>query len=308
MRIILLGPTASGKTELSLQIAEELGIPIISTDSRQCYKHLDIGTAKPTPQELARVKHFNISNLELDETDSVQAFIERATTWENEILNQHNHSFFVGGSTLHLQSLIRPIDEIPSANENNIAEIEAEIKSEGIESVYKKLNAVDPNYVDTMDGMNRQRIIRALDVWMQTGKPFSSFHTNKEFTLPENTLVFGMQRSRENLYERINTRVDMMIEQGLVEETKKVLAMGYPPNLQPLNAVGYREIIAVLNNEMTLKDAITKIKTQTRKYAKRQLTWFKRWNFIEWLPAEQNTPENLKEIMLSCLAANQHKP
>lgn len=308
MRIILLGPTASGKTELSLQIAEELGVPIISTDSRQCYKHLDIGTAKPTPQELARVKHFNISILELDETDSVQAFAERAIAWENEILASHEHSLFVGGSTLHLQSLIRPIDDIPSANETNIAEIEHKIDTDGIEPIFEQLQSVDPEYVKTMDGMNRQRIIRALDVWMQTGKPFSSFHSNKEFTLPENTLVFGMQRSRENLYERINARVDAMIADGLVEETKKVLEMGFSPDLQPLNAVGYREIIAVLNNEMTLKDAITKIKTQSRRYAKRQLTWFKRWNFIEWLPAEEKNIEILKEIMLSRLAANQHKP
>ena len=115
MRIILLGPTASGKTELSLQVAEELGIPIISVDSRQCYKHLDIGTAKPSEKELQRVEHYNISNLELDEPDSVQAFSERAEVWEKEILKSSDHSFFVGGSTLHLQSLIRPIEDIPSA-------------------------------------------------------------------------------------------------------------------------------------------------------------------------------------------------
>ena len=183
MRIILLGPTASGKTELSLQIAEELGIPIISVDSRQCYKHLDIGTAKPSEKELQRVGHYNISNLELDEPDSVLAFSERAEAWEKKILNSSDHSFFVGGSTLHLQSLIRPIEDIPSANEENIAEIESQIDKEGIEPVYNKLKSVDPEYVKTMDGMNRQRIIRALDVWMQTGKPFSSFHSNEEFEL-----------------------------------------------------------------------------------------------------------------------------
>lgn len=305
MRIILLGPTASGKTELSLQVAEELGIPIISVDSRQCYKHLDIGTAKPSEKELQRVKHYNISNLELDEQDSVQAFSERAEVWEKEILKSSDHSFFVGGSTLHLQSLIRPIDETPSANKTNIAEIEAQIESDGIEVVYEKLNAVDPDYVKTMDGMNRQRIIRALDVWMQTGKPFSSFHSNEEFELPENTIVFGLHRNRQNLYDRINQRVDQMIEQGLVAETQKVLDMGYSKDLQPLNAVGYREIISVLNNEMDLETATRKIKTQTRRYAKRQLTWFRRWDFIEWLPADEKKPEELKEILLSRLAAKQ---
>lgn len=305
MRIILLGPTASGKTELSLLVAEELGIPIISVDSRQCYKHLDIGTAKPSQQELDRVKHYNISNLELDEADSVQGFSERAQAWEKEILEVHDHSLFVGGSTLHLQSLIRPIDDIPSANETNIADIELRIENEGIEPVFEKLQSVDPEYVKTMDGMNRQRIIRALDVWMQTGKPFSSFHSNNEFVLPANTLVFGMARDRQVLYDRINLRVDKMLEEGLIPETQNVLAMKYPKDIQPLNAVGYREIIAVLNEEMELDKAVDKIKTQSRRYAKRQLTWFKRWDFIEWLPADEKKPKELKEIMLSRLAAKQ---
>jgi len=303
LRIILLGPTASGKTELSLQIAEELGIPIISVDSRQCYKHVNIGTAKPSEQELQRVKHYNISNLELDEPDSVQAFANRAKLWENEILKDHKHSFFVGGSTLHLQSLIRPMDEMPSANEENQQALATEIDELGIEPLYNRLVEVDPDYIKTMDGMNRQRIIRALDVWMQTGKPFSSFHVNKEFELPTNTLVFGMHRERQNLYNRINARVDIMISDGLIEETKTIIEKGYSKELQPLNAVGYREIIAFLEGEMSKEAAIEKIKTQSRRYAKRQLTWFKRWGFIEWLPAQTKKVEELKEIMLSRLAA-----
>ena len=142
-------------------------------------------------------------------------------------------------------------------------------------------------------------------MWMQTGKPFSSFHSNEEFELPENTLVFGLQRDRQNLYDRINQRVDNMIDEGLAEETQKVLEMGYSKDLQPLNAVGYREIIAVLEGKMELDKAVEKIKTQTRRYAKRQLTWFKRWDFIEWLPADEKKPEELKEILLSHLAAKQ---
>ncbi|MFA5669550.1 MAG: tRNA (adenosine(37)-N6)-dimethylallyltransferase MiaA [Balneolaceae bacterium] len=303
MRIILLGPTASGKTELSLQIAEELGIPIISVDSRQCYKHVNIGTAKPSEQELQRVKHYNISNLELDEPDSVQAFANRAKLWENEILKDHKHSFFVGGSTLHLQSLIRPMDDMPSANEENQHALSTEIDEQGIEPLYNRLVEVDPAYIKTMDGMNRQRIIRALDVWMQTGKPFSSFHVNKEFELPANTLVFGLHRERQNLYDRINARVDIMISDGLIEETKAILEYGYSKELQPLNAVGYREIISFLEGEMSKEAAIEKIKTLSRRYAKRQLTWFKRWDFIEWLPAQTKKVDELKEILLSRLAA-----
>ncbi len=308
MRLILLGPTASGKTELSLQLAEELEIPIISVDSRQCFKHLDIGTAKPKQEELDRVQHYNISNIELDERDSVQDFLERAEAWEKEILTDHAHSLFVGGSTLHLQSLIRPIEDLPSANPQNISELHQRIDDEGIEALYNELKAVDPSYVQTMDGINKQRIIRALDVWMQTGKPFSSFHSNDEFKLPSNTLVFGIHQPREVLYDRINARVDNMLDEGLLEETEKVLSMGYSKDLQPLNAVGYREIIAVLEGTMTKAEAVEKMKTQTRRYAKRQLTWYRRWDFIKWLPAnEKKTPE-LKEIVLSDLAAMQHKP
>lgn len=308
MRLILLGPTASGKTELSLQLAEELEIPIISVDSRQCFKHLDIGTAKPKQEELDRVQHYNISNIELVERDSVQDFLERAEAWEKEILTDHAHSLFVGGSTLHLQSLIRPIEDLPSANPQNISELHQRIEVEGIEVLYNELKAVDPSYIQTMDGMNKQRIIRALDVWMQTGKPFSSFHSNDEFKLPSNTLVFGMHQPREVLYDRINARVDNMMDEGLLEETEKVLSMGYSKDLQPLNAVGYREMIAVLEGTMTKAEAVEKMKTQTRRYAKRQLTWYRRWDFIKWLPAnEKKTPE-LKEIVLSDLAAMQHKP
>ncbi len=303
MQIILLGPTASGKTELSLQVAEELGIAIISADSRQCYKYLDIGTAKPTPEELNRVKHYNISNLELEETDSVQSFSVRAKKWEKEILKAHPHCFFVGGSTLHLQSLIRPVDEIPSANAENIKQLESEIDKSGIELLYTRLKSVDPAYTKAMDGMNRQRIIRALDVWMQTGKPFSSYHSNKEFSLPKNTLVFGLERTRQDLYDRINQRVDTMIEGGLIAETQQILEMGYSKDIQPLNAVGYREIISFLDQKTDLESAVSKIKTQTRRYAKRQLTWFRRWDFIEWLPAEEKKTAELKEIMLSRLAA-----
>lgn len=303
MRIILLGPTASGKTELSLLIAEELGIPIISVDSRQCYKHIDIGTAKPSTTELEKVQHFNISNLELNEPDSVQSFKKRADQWERELLTKHKQVFFTGGSTLHLQTLIQPVENIPSANSENISELNNQIETKGIESLYLKLKEVDPDYILKMDGMNRQRIIRALDVYMQTGKPFSSFHSGSNIEPNENTMVFGMNWRRETLYNRINRRVDLMIKSGLVDETKSILEMGYSNQTQALNAVGYREIINYLQKVYDLATAVSKIKIQSRRYAKRQLTWFRRWNFIEWLDAEFKKPEELKEIILSRLAA-----
>ncbi|MBO6523159.1 MAG: tRNA (adenosine(37)-N6)-dimethylallyltransferase MiaA [Balneolaceae bacterium] len=298
MRIILLGPTASGKTELSLQLAEELGTSIISADSRQCYKHLDIGTAKPSKKELSRVPHFNISNLELEEDDSAVKFVARAEDWEKEILQHSDHVVYAGGSTLHLTGLIQPFSNIPDSKEENITKLNQQIDEEGIEILYEKLKEIDPDYIPKMDGMNRLRIIRALDVWMQTGRPFSSFHQKDEITLPKNTLVFGLHHPREKLYERINQRVDLMIENGLIEEVQSILDQGFLKDLQSLQTVGYREIITYLDGDFTKDEMIEKIKTNTRRYAKRQLTWFRRWDFIQWLDADQLSVEEIKERVL----------
>lgn len=298
MRIILLGPTASGKTELSLQLAEELGTSIISADSRQCYKHIDIGTAKPSSQELDRVPHYNISLLELQEDDNAMSFQRRAKEWEEEILKKSQHVIYVGGSTLHIQSLIQPFNEMPEADEENIAKLEERIEDEGLESLYEMLKEIDPEYLEKMDGMNRQRIIRALDVWMQTGKPFSSFHQRGEIQPDENTLVFGLKWPRKKLYDRINRRVDQMIEQGLVDEVRSILDAGHSKDLQSLNTVGYQEIIKYLDGEWTLEKAIEKIKTSTRRYAKRQMTWYKRWGFVHWMNADEMSVGGMKQEVI----------
>lgn len=299
LRIIILGPTASGKTELAIQLAEELKTSIISADSRQCYKHIDIGTAKPSQEELNRVPHYNISLLELEEEDNAMEFQRRSDQWEKEILQQSDYVIYAGGSTLHIQSLIQPFNEMPEADEENIARLEEQIEEEGIEALYRKLEAVDPEYVEKMDGMNRQRIIRALDVWMQTGKSFSSFHSKGEIQPDENTVVFGLKWPRQTLYDRINRRVDKMIESGLVDEVKSILEAGHSKDLQSLNTVGYQEIIKYLDGEWSLDKAVEKIKTSTRRYAKRQITWYKRWKFVNWLDANEMSVEDMKEEILN---------
>ncbi|MGB0347276.1 MAG: tRNA (adenosine(37)-N6)-dimethylallyltransferase MiaA [Balneolaceae bacterium] len=301
MRIILLGPTASGKTELSLQLAEELGTSIISADSRQCFSMMDIGTAKPSKEELARVPHYNISNLSLDEEDSAIKFNRRAETWETEILANSDHVIYAGGSTLHLTGLIQPFQDIPDSNKENIADLTQRIEEEGIESLYNQLKEVDPVYIPKMDGMNRQRIIRALDVWMQTGKPFSSFHHDEDIKPDESTLVFGLQHPREKLYDRINQRVDLMIESGLEEEVRTILDSGFSKELQALQTVGYREVISHFESEYDRETMVEKIKTNTRRYAKRQLTWFRRWDFVNWLDADSINVEEMKKTILSRL-------
>ncbi len=298
MRIILLGPTASGKTELSLQLGEELGTSIISADSRLCFSMMDIGTAKPSKEELARVPHYNISNLSLDEEDSAIKFNRRAEAWEKEILSKSEHVIYAGGSTLHLTGLIQPFQEIPDSNKENIEKLNRQIEEEGIESLYNQLIEVDPDYIPKMDGMNRQRIIRALDVWMQTGKPFSSFHNDEDLAPDENTIIFGLHHPREKLYDRINQRVDLMIEAGLVEEVRTILDSGFSKDLQALQTVGYREVISHFDGEFDREIMIEKIKTNTRRYAKRQLTWFRRWDFIEWLDADSLSVKEMKNQIL----------
>lgn len=229
-------------------------------------------------------------------------FQKRAAQWEQEILQNSNHVLFVGGSTLHVQSLIQPFNEMPDANPENIAQLEQRIEDEGVESLYGMLKEIDPAYIKKMDGMNRQRIIRALDVWMQTGKPFSAFHQQEEISPDDDTLVFGLKYPRAELYTRINKRVEEMIEQGLVEEVRSVLEKGYPADLQALNTVGYKEIIDYLDGKWSLEKAVEKIKTTTRRYAKRQTTWFKRWEFINWLPASEKTATQLCDLILEKIA------
>lgn len=297
-----------GKTDLSIELARRLNAEIISVDSRQCYRYMNIGTAKPTLQELTRVKHFNISILNPDRKDSAAKFYRRSVEWEKEIRSRDKRVLLVGGSTLHLQFVAQPFDDLPSADRDNIEKLENRISREGLESVYEILEKVDPEYADRMDGMNPQRIIRALDVWMQTGQPFSDFHSGKEKDrLRPGTLVFGLRREREQLYDRINRRVDRMFEKGLIREVRSIFNCGYDAEDPGLNTVGYKEVIAHLNGELSHEQMITDIKTQTRRYAKRQLTWFRRWAFIHWIDLDETAPGRAIEIITRQLAAESNK-
>ena len=304
---MILGPTASGKTELACRLAGELDGEIISVDSRQCYKRIDIGTAKPAPEVLQEVTHYNISILNLRQGDSVVSFLERAGKWEDQIRQKGKQIVYAGGSTLHLRGVLQPMDDLPDSSPENISSLKESEKSNGIEHLYSKLEAVDPEYASEMDGFNRQRIMRALDVWMQTGRPFSSFHKSKEVTPPGDMQVFGLSWPRKLLHERINLRVDQMIEQGLVSETQQILDDGYDPELQSLQTVGYRDVIRYLKGETTYDRMIADIKTQTRRYAKRQITWFRRWPFINWLDASEMEMEKMADVIKQGLAADLNK-
>lgn len=294
-RIIIAGPTASGKSSLAISLAQQIDGEVISVDSRQCYKQINIGTAKPSKNQLTLIPHHNISVLDLEKSDNVADFKVRVEEAAIGIAKKGKSVLFCGGSTLHLQSLIKPMDDIPSANSENLKTLQQAVNENGIESLYDQLLKHDPEYARSMDGFNKQRIMRALDVWMQTGRPFSSFHTRSTPEPSDDLLVFGLHRPRKILHERINRRVDRMIENGLVEETEQILADGYSPSLQSLQTVGYRDVISYLKRDVTREQMIADIKTQTRRYAKKQITWFRKWPFIRWMNAEEMTFREMLE-------------
>lgn len=299
-KLVLLGPTAVGKTKLSIRLANRLETSIVSVDARQSYRYLDIGTAKASAEQRQQATHFNVDVLDPDEPDSPFSFLKRVEQWQTE----HRQSspnpplIYVGGSTLYLSSLIIGLDPLPKANPERVHQLKEQARTQGIESLYEILQRVDANYARKMDGLNPQRIIRALDVYYESGKPFSSFHSNTLPTCPEDTIIFGLSRPRSSLYERIEKRVDQMIEQGLVEEVKGLLKQGYSSKNQALQTVGYSEIISHFNGELSLEQAIQKIKTHTRRYAKRQETWFRKWPFIRWFYPEEQTEEEILEQIL----------
>lgn len=298
-RIIITGPTASGKSSLTVSLAEEIDGEIISVDSRQCFKRIDIGTAKPSKEQLQRIPHYNISVLDVDEEDSVADFKKRSEQYTAEIESKGKTVIYCGGSTLHIQSLIQPLDDMPDADPENVEMLNQKAEEKGLEDLFEKLEEVDPEYAQKMDGHNRQRIIRALDVWHQTGKPFSSFHSDDPITLPENMLLFALNHPRKILHERISKRADQMLEDGLVEETKRLLEEGFDRNLQAFNTVGYKQVIQFLDGEISKEQMVKDMKTATRRYAKRQITWLRRWPFVDWINMNDITKKEAIRYILN---------
>ena len=296
-RLMIAGPTASGKTTLSIALARALEGEIISVDSRQCYRYMDIGTAKPTDEEMRKAPHYNVSVLDPDEEDTVADFLKRAENDAKEIEAKGKRVIYCGGSTLHLQSVIRPLDDVPPADPVNIQRLNLRAEQQGLESLFDMLKEADPVYAEKMDGLNRQRIIRALDVWQQTGKPFSSFHSNEPFRLPGNLRAFALHLDRVELHRRISQRVDRMLEAGFIDEVRGLLGKGYSPGLQALNTVGYRQVISFLDGECSYEEMSEDIKTASRRYAKRQITWLRRLQFLHWLDMNMmNEDEAISEI------------
>ena len=292
--LVLLGPTGVGKTELSIQLAEQFKCPIINADSRQIYKDIEIGTAAPTAEELARVKHYFVHTLGLDEYYSAAEFEKDVLTLLDELFKVHDVVVLSGGSMMYIDAVTKGIDDIPTVDDETRAMLRKRFEKEGLEPLLAELRLLDPQYYEIVDHRNHKRVVHALEICYMTGKTYTSFRTNTLKERPFNVVKFGLMRDREQLFARINARVDQMMQEGLMEEVKRV----YPQrHLNSLNTVGYKELFKVLDGEWELPMAVERIKKNTRVYAKKQMTWYKHDADIHWLNADQmNTQEMLKTI------------
>jgi tRNA dimethylallyltransferase len=277
--VVLLGPTGVGKTALCLKLAEHLHSPIISSDSRQIYQGLTIGTAAPTPEEQARVKHYFVGNLRLTDYYSASQFEEEVIQLLAELHSTHETILMCGGSMMYIDAVCKGIDEIPTVDESLRAELKDLYDQEGIDPIRQQLKILDPLFYNQVDLMNHKRVIHALEICLMAGKPYSSLRTNEAKQRPFRMIKIGLTRDREELYARINQRVDEMMEQGLLEEARSVYHLRH---LNSLNTVGYKELFSYLSGECSLDFAVEKIKQNTRIYSRKQMTWFKRDKEIQW--------------------------
>jgi len=287
--IVIAGPTAIGKTDLAIKIAQQFKTEIISADSRQFYREMSIGTAKPTDEELKAAKHHFINSHSVSDTFTVGDFEEQALELIKQLFQKHDFVVLAGGSGLFIKAITEGFDKLPKADPEIRQDLNLLFETEGLSVLQSRLKELDPTYYNEVDLNNPQRIIRALEVCITTGSPFSSFRTKNINAREFNLIKIGLNTEREVLYQRINTRVDLMIDSELIEEVKSLLPYR---NLNALNTVGYSEIFEYLDEKISLAEAIESIKQNTRRFAKRQLTWFRKDSDMAWF-----RPDQLTEIL-----------
>ena len=287
--IVLIGPTGVGKTELSLRLAEHFHTSIVSADSRQIYADLKIGTASPTPEQLKRVPHYLVGTLKLTDYYSAARYEEEAMTILERLFQEHEVVILTGGSMMYVDAICKGIDDIPTVDTETREMMLQRYEAEGLENLCSELKLLDPEYYKIVDLKNPKRVIHALEICYMTGKSYTSFRTQKRKERPFRIIKIGLTRDRAELYNRINHRVDVMMEEGLLEEVRNVYP--YRP-LNSLNTVGYKEIFNYLDGTWELPFAIEKIKQNSRIYSRKQMTWFKRDEEIQWFHPDQE-----KEIM-----------
>jgi tRNA dimethylallyltransferase len=280
--LVIVGPTASGKTHLALEIARHTSAEIISADSRQVYQLLTIGTAKPSPDELKKVKHHFVDEILPDQHFSAGEFGIDGRKIIDKIVKQKKLPIVVGGTGLYVRSLVDGLFTGPGRKEDVREELEARLESEGANALLEELRRVDPEAAARMLPSNQRRVIRALEVYYATGKPISQHHDEHEHKKFFNPVFVGLQWERKKLYDRINFRVDRMLAAGFLDEVKRLLSLGYDDRYNSLQTVGYKEAFAFLRKEINYERMVELMKQNTRRFAKRQLTWFRRDARVRW--------------------------
>lgn len=298
--VIVLGPTGVGKTELCLQLAEHLGTSVINADSRQIFAELPIGTAAPSKEQQRRVKHFFVGNHHIQDYYNASMYEEDVLKLLLQIFHSHSHrALLSGGSMMYIDAVCKGIDDIPTVDEHTRTLMKQRLSDEGLPTLVAELKRLDPEHWEIVDKKNPRRVIHALEICHMTGRTYTSFRTNQIKRRPFNTIKIGLDRDREELYERINNRVLKMMEEGLEDEARAL----YPlRGLNALNTVGYKELFAFFDGSINREEAVRQIQSNSRRYMRKQLTWFKHDEQIKWFH-----PDNIKEIInyLDCRLQNE---
>lgn len=303
--IVIAGPTASGKTRLSVELARLINGSIVSADSMQIYRYMDIGTAKPDDEEMAGIRHYMIDEVDPDENYSVARYRERALECIADIIREGRRPIVAGGTGLYINSLIYNINFSETICDESLREsLRAEAEQKGNRYLYEKLVRIDPEAAGRIHENDIRRIIRAIEVYTHTKKTISEhIRMSRLEPPPYRYIVFGLRWDRDRLYRRINRRVDDMIRKGLVEEARRLVEMGFDRKGTAMQAIGYKEILPYLKGECSLEEAVEILKRNTRRYAKRQMTWFRQIREITWLDMDEDTDyrEAAEKIIHHCI-------
>lgn len=288
--IVVCGPTATGKTKLGVALAQRLNGEVISADSMQIYKNMAIGTAQPTEEEMEGIPHHMVAIADPGEPYSVGRYVEEATRWVEDILRRGKQPILVGGTGLYIDSLLAGRAFSPKPAGDSRARLQKRAETEGLPALWNELSRIDPPAAARIHPNDAKRIVRALEVWYDTGETITQHDLRTQAVPPryeDVTLVLNFQE-RQDLYDRIDRRVDAMMEQGLLEETKALLAAGVPRTSTAMQAIGYKELLPALEGQVPLSEAVEAVKRRSRQYAKRQLTWFRRKENGNWFNLEKN--------------------
>ena len=292
--IVITGPTAVGKTQLCLDIARHFDIPVINADSRQIYKELSIGTAKPTDAEMQGIKHYFVGTLSLHDYYSASLFEQQVLEVLEDLFKTSNYALMSGGSMMYIDAVCDGIDDIPTIDDITRETMKRRLEEEGLVKLCEELQRLDPEYYAIVDRQNPKRVVHALEICTMTGKTYTSFGKREKKQRPFKIIKIGLNRDRDELYHRINVRVDQMMQQGLLKEAESVYALR---EQNALNTVGYKELFNYLEGEWSLEEAIERIKGNTRRYARKQLTWYKKDPNIRWFHPDQK--EDIINYILS---------